>query len=334
MEVPKELIVLQQLQELKMQGSHFASFRPAERSCKIVRQGTRTRVRGSVLQLIVGGESDAEFFGVNGNASKGQIMKIGATTLSLSFFEYPRLLHIGEDKSSRPKSIVILVESFGWRIVNSVWAYDMVKALASTTKSIMAQHCKFSDSKGAKKIGARLLNEDARVDKFSGEHLLDRVLKHSVGLEDCDMYRGSFVAIDNCIARFKWGEPLYAEVMKPVHETRGPSTSAVPGFAAQGPSTEPYTPSPMAPPTEGFFVGAFQPYSSMMTAPHQLHTSVAPLSVYPPHRPDFGYSYGMVQHTPPGSLFATGPSGSDHDVHDDVEADESEEDENDEDALV
>ncbi|KAK8625856.1 hypothetical protein V6N13_057013 [Hibiscus sabdariffa] len=25
--------------------------------------------------------------------------------------------------------------------------------------------------------------------------------------------------------------------------------------------------SPMAPPTEGFFVGAFQPYSSMMTAP-------------------------------------------------------------------
>ncbi|KAK8705452.1 hypothetical protein V6N13_049055 [Hibiscus sabdariffa] len=90
----------------------------------------------------------------------------------------------------------------------------------------------------------------------------------------------------------------------------------------------------MAPPTEGFFVGAFQPYSSMMTAPHQLHTSVAPLSVYPPHRPDFGYSYGMVQHTPPGSLFATGKSESDHDVHDDVEADESEEDENDEDALV
>ncbi|KAK8612886.1 hypothetical protein V6N13_092990 [Hibiscus sabdariffa] len=118
------------------------------------------------------------------------------------------------------------------------------------------------------------------------------------------------------------------------HQTRGPSTSAVPGFAAQGPSTEPYTPSPMAPPTEGFFVGAFQPYSSMMTAPHQLHTSVAPLSVYPPHRPDFGYSYGMMQHTPLGSLFATGPSGSGHDVHDDVEADESEEDENDEDTLV
>ncbi|KAK8686595.1 hypothetical protein V6N13_125619 [Hibiscus sabdariffa] len=132
------------------------------------------------------------------------------------------------------------------------------------------------------------------------------------------------------------------------HQGGGPSTSAVLGFAAQGPSTEPYTPmppvfthgassqfqSPMAPPTEGFFVGAFQPYSSMMTAPHQLHTSVAPLSVYPPHRPDFGSSYGMVQHTPPGSLFATGPSGSGYDVHDDVEADRSEEDENDEDALV
>ncbi|KAK8665760.1 hypothetical protein V6N13_005922 [Hibiscus sabdariffa] len=139
-------------------------------------------------------------------------------------------------------------------------------------------------------------------------------------------------------------------IMTPEARARagGPSTSAVPGFAAQGPSTEPYTPmppvfthgassqfqSPMAPPTEGFFVGAFQPYSSMMTTPHQLHTPVAPLSVYPPHRPDFGSSYGMVQHTPPGSLFATGPSGSGHDVHDDVEADRSEEDENDEDALV
>ncbi|KAK8606555.1 hypothetical protein V6N13_030834 [Hibiscus sabdariffa] len=119
MEVPKELIVLQQLQELKMQGSHFVSFRPAERSCKIVRQGTRTRVRGSALQLIVGGESNAEFFGVNGNASKGLVVKTGATTLSLSFSEYPHLLHIGEYKSSRPKGIVILVESFGWRTVNS-----------------------------------------------------------------------------------------------------------------------------------------------------------------------------------------------------------------------
>ncbi|KAK8708793.1 hypothetical protein V6N13_059830 [Hibiscus sabdariffa] len=144
------------------------------------------------------------------------------------------------------------------------------------------------------------------------------------------------------------------------HQTRGPSTSAGPGLAAEGPSTEPYTAmppvfshasssqfqSPMAPPTEGFFVGAFQPYSSMMTAPlhspgsfflppHQLHTSVAPLSVYPPHRPNFGSSYGMVQHTPPGSLFATGPSGSGHDAHDDVDADEIEEDDDDDDdALV
>ncbi|KAL4351262.1 hypothetical protein GQ457_06G016150 [Hibiscus cannabinus] len=51
----------------------------------------------------------------------------------------------------------------------------------------------------------------------------------------------------------------------------GPSTSAGQGLAAEGPSTKPYTPmppvfnhasssqfqSPMAPPTEGFFVKAF-----------------------------------------------------------------------------
>ncbi|KAK8691350.1 hypothetical protein V6N13_074861 [Hibiscus sabdariffa] len=56
------------------------------------------------------------------------------------------------------------------------------------------------------------------------------------------------------------------------------------GLAAEGASTEPYTPlplvfshasssqfqSPMAPPTEGFFIGAFQPYNSMMTA--HLHS--------------------------------------------------------------
>ncbi|KAK8631826.1 hypothetical protein V6N13_028604 [Hibiscus sabdariffa] len=145
------------------------------------------------------------------------------------------------------------------------------------------------------------------------------------------------------------------------HQTGGPSTSAGPGLAAEAPSTEPYTPmppvfshasssqfqSPMAPPTEDFFTGAFQPYSSMMTAPlyshghffpppHQLHTSVAPLSVYPPQRPDFGSSYGMVQHTPPGSLFVTGPSGNGHDAHDDVDADETEkdDDDDDDDALV
>ncbi|KAK8621840.1 hypothetical protein V6N13_097468 [Hibiscus sabdariffa] len=63
-------------------------------------------------------------------------------------------------------------------------------------------------------------------------------------------------------------------------QTGGPSTSTGQGLVAEGPSIEPYTPmppvfshtsfsqfqSPIAPPTEGFFVGAFQPYSSMMTA--------------------------------------------------------------------
>ncbi|KAK8665719.1 hypothetical protein V6N13_005881 [Hibiscus sabdariffa] len=75
------------------------------------------------------------------------------------------------------------------------------------------------------------------------------------------------------------------------HQTGGPSTSEGLGLATEGPSTEPYTPmppvfshtssslfqSPMAPPTEGFFAGAFQPYSSMMTAP--LHS---PGSLFPP----------------------------------------------------
>ncbi|KAK8583158.1 hypothetical protein V6N13_021870 [Hibiscus sabdariffa] len=137
-------------------------------------------------------------------------------------------------------------------------------------------------------------------------------------------------------------------------QTRGSSTFVGQGLAAEGPSTEPYTPmppvfshasssqfqSPMAPPTEGFFVRAFQPYSSMMTAPlhsptHQLHTSVVPVSVYPPHFPDFdGSSYGMVQHIPPGSLFATGPSGSSHHATDDDDADETEEEDDDDDALV
>ncbi|KAK8554023.1 hypothetical protein V6N12_031001 [Hibiscus sabdariffa] len=85
-----------------MQGSYFASFSPAKRGYNIVRQGTRTRVRGGVIQLIVGGERDVEFF----------------------------------------------------------------------------------DLKGAKKICARPLNQDDRVDNFSEEHLLHRVLKHSVWLED------------------------------------------------------------------------------------------------------------------------------------------------------
>ncbi|KAK8694161.1 hypothetical protein V6N13_071717 [Hibiscus sabdariffa] len=137
------------------------------------------------------------------------------------------------------------------------------------------------------------------------------------------------------------------------HQTGGPSSAAGPGVAAEGPSVEPYTLmppffshasssqfhspyTPMPPPTEGFFAGAFRPYSSMMTAPytpmpppHQMHTSVAPLSMYPPQHPDFGSSYGMVHHTPPGSLFATRPSGSGHHADD-----ESEEDDDEADALV
>ncbi|KAK8713083.1 hypothetical protein V6N13_148309 [Hibiscus sabdariffa] len=94
--------------------------------------------------------------------------------------------------------------------------------------------------------------------------------------------------------------------------------------------------SPMAPPTEGFFVRVFQPYSSMMTAPlyspghffpppHRLHTSVVPVSLYPMYCPDFsGSNYGMVQHTPTGSLFSA----------DDKDADETEEEEDDGDALI
>ncbi|KAK8672798.1 hypothetical protein V6N13_111159 [Hibiscus sabdariffa] len=131
------------------------------------------------------------------------------------------------------------------------------------------------------------------------------------------------------------------------HQTGGPSTAAGPGVAVEGSSAEPYTPmspffshasssqfhspyTPMPPPTEGFFTGAFQPYSSMMTAPytpmppHQMHTLVAPLSVYSPQHPDFGSSYGMVHHTPTGSLFATGPSGSGHHADDESEEDDDE----------
>ncbi|KAK8661664.1 hypothetical protein V6N13_091260 [Hibiscus sabdariffa] len=65
------------------------------------------------------------------------------------------------------------------------------------------------------------------------------------------------------------------------------------------------------------------------------YTSVVPVSVYPPHFPTFGgSSYEMVQHTPPGSLFVTGPSGSDHHAADDEDADETEEDDDDDDGLV
>ncbi|KAK8669838.1 hypothetical protein V6N13_104607 [Hibiscus sabdariffa] len=74
-------------------------------------------------------------------------------------------------------------------------------------------------------------------------------------------------------------------------------------------------------------------------SPHPFQTSVAPLAVYPLLGLDFGFYYGMVQHTLPGSLFATGPSGSDgrddDENEDDVEADEDEEEgDDDDDAAV
>ncbi|KAK8653476.1 hypothetical protein V6N13_127472 [Hibiscus sabdariffa] len=143
-------------------------------------------------------------------------------------------------------------------------------------------------------------------------------------------------------------------------QTAGPYTSAGAGVDAGGPFAEPYTPMPpffshtsmpqlfshasssqfqpqftfMPPPTEGFFAGAFQPYSSMMAAPSHSpgHFYPPPLSVYPLQGPTFGSSYGMVHQTPPGSLFATGPSGSGH--HADDNADESEEDDDDTEPLV
>ncbi|KAK8574222.1 hypothetical protein V6N13_097211 [Hibiscus sabdariffa] len=91
---------------------------------------------------------------------------------------------------------------------------------------------------------------------------------------------------------------------------------------------------PMPPLTEGFFAGAFQPYSSMMAAPSHSpgHFYPPPLSVYPPQGPTFGSSYGMVHKTPPGSLFATGPSKSGH--YADDNANESEEDDDDTETLV
>ncbi|KAK8626170.1 hypothetical protein V6N13_133822 [Hibiscus sabdariffa] len=67
-----------------------------------------------------------------------------------------------------------------------------------------------------------------------------------------------------------------------------------------------------------------------MTAPLHSPTSVVPVSVYPPQFSDFGgSSYGMVQQTLPGSLFATGPSGSDHHAADDEDVDEPEDDDDD-----
>ncbi|KAK8595320.1 hypothetical protein V6N13_016695 [Hibiscus sabdariffa] len=140
--------------------------------------------------------------------------------------------------------------------------------------------------------------------------------------------------------------------------TGAPPTSVGPGSTAEGPSTEPYTPMPpffihasssqfqytMTPPTEGFFAEAFQPYSAMMSAPlhspghffpspHQFQTSVAPLAVYPPQGPVLGFTYGMVQHTPPGSLFESDPSETGH--HEEHEDEmETDEDDDDKDALV
>ncbi|KAK8619312.1 hypothetical protein V6N13_133277 [Hibiscus sabdariffa] len=130
-----------------------------------------------------------------------------------------------------------------------------------------------------------------------------------------------------------------------MHRSTGVSTS---------PFTEPYTPMPqsfshasssqfqytMAPPTEGFFAGAFPPYSSMMSAPlhspgqffpspYQFQASVAPLAVYPPQGTDFGFTHGMVQHTPPGSLFASGPSGNGHHEEEENEANTDEDDDDD-----
>ncbi|KAK8683953.1 hypothetical protein V6N13_039994 [Hibiscus sabdariffa] len=124
--------------------------------------------------------------------------------------------------------------------------------------------------------------------------------------------------------------------------------------ASKVPSTEPNTLMPpvfshsstshfhftMLPPMEGFFTGAFQSDSSMMSAPlhspgqfspspHQFQTSVPPLALYPLQGPNFRFTYGMVQHTPPGSLFASGPSESGHHNEDDDDADADEDEDDD-----
>ncbi|KAK8712331.1 hypothetical protein V6N13_147571 [Hibiscus sabdariffa] len=103
---------------------------------------------------------------------------------------------------------------------------------------------------------------------------------------------------------------------RPTGASTGPAEQLGGAYTPVGgasPSAEPYTPMPtqlmpqfthMPPLTEGFFTGAFQPYSSMMVAPS--HSPVPfyppPLSVYPLQGPTFGSSsnYGMVQQTPPG----------------------------------
>ncbi|KAL4369209.1 hypothetical protein GQ457_05G004230 [Hibiscus cannabinus] len=52
-----------------------------------------------------------------GSRVKIPIISLFATGPALSFSEYPYLLQIGEDESSRAKAIASLVESFGWRSV-------------------------------------------------------------------------------------------------------------------------------------------------------------------------------------------------------------------------
>ncbi|KAK8636332.1 hypothetical protein V6N13_124078 [Hibiscus sabdariffa] len=95
---------------------------------------------------------------------------------------------------------------------------------------------------------------------------------------------------------------------------------------------------------KGFFADVFQSYTSMMIGPSNaleqfypstpmFQISVAPLVVYPPTRSNFSFNYGIVQHTPTGSLFVTGSSGSvarddneDKEEDDDAEVDDDEDD--------
>ncbi|KAK8621133.1 hypothetical protein V6N13_067574 [Hibiscus sabdariffa] len=99
-----------------------------------------------------------------------------------------------------------------------------------------------------------------------------------------------------------------------VEQTGGAYTSA----GAGGPSAEPYTPMPTL--FSHASSSQFQPSSPLCHLQQKGPTFVS------------SSSYGMVQQTPPGSLFATGSSGSGH--HADDNADESEEDDDDTEPLV
>ncbi|KAK8715531.1 hypothetical protein V6N13_042865 [Hibiscus sabdariffa] len=113
--------------------------------------------------------------------------------------------------------------------------------------------------------------------------------------------------------------------------TQAPYTFGVSVPPSGGPFTKPYTPIPsifshlsgsqfhftMAPPTKGFFT-----WTVLLFCTYVPDIS-GPLAVYQPLGPNFGFSYGMVEHTPPDSLFAIGLSGSG--AHDDDE-DEDEDD--------